>query len=175
MPLVREDFESYTPPRWVRRSVARLLASLSSQHVGGLSAIVLTESLRVSGGRTHRIRGRKFPARQCLGFYHARWKGEPPVVLLVVDNILSGRPAWFWWLPFTRDVMVGGVLYHEIGHHLNDTVGSLARGEEASADEWRRRLMAIHARRRSWPLRIVRTPLLFLLRAWKRRVRGARR
>lgn len=69
-----------------------------------------------------------------------RWRGEPPAVFLIVDNIIETRPAWFWRLPLSGDPALGEVLFHEVGHHLNATVGSLAGGEEASAEEWKRPL-----------------------------------
>jgi hypothetical protein len=162
MPSIREDYRDYTPPAWVRRIVIHLLGSLSDQHVGGLSAIVLTESARVHKGRTRRVSGKKYAMKECLGFYRQRWQGEPPAIFLIVDNILAGKPRWCWWLPFSRDFFLGEVLFHEIGHHLNATVGSLAGGEEGSAEAWARRLWRIHWREKYWYLRPVRKPMRFV-------------
>jgi hypothetical protein len=160
---VREDYQSYTPPSWVKHTVCELLDSLSVRHTGGLSSIVLTDSAQIGKGKTRRVGGRKYARQACLGFYRRRWRGEPPAVFLIVDNIIRTRPNWFWPLPFSRDVALGAVLFHEIGHHLNASVASLAGGEEASADEWKRRLSGIHFRRKYWYIRPVRKPLRFVL------------
>jgi hypothetical protein len=39
-------------------------------------------------------------------------------------------------LQITRDLIVGRVLYHEIGHHLDVTLGSVGRGGEHGAEAW---------------------------------------
>jgi hypothetical protein len=60
-------------------------------------------------------RGRKHGPSQRLGFYRPAWRGEPPGIYLVVDNILGQeRP----WLQFARDFTIAEVLFHEVGHHL---------------------------------------------------------
>jgi hypothetical protein len=51
-----------------------------------------------------------------------------------------------------RDYIIGVVLFHEIGHHLNAGVGLIAASEEASAEAWMRRLMGFHWRKRYWLL-----------------------
>ena len=169
---VREDYQTFTPPRWAKRTVCELLESLSVEHVGGLSSIVLTESAQIRKGKTRRIAGRKYAMKECLGFYRGRWRGEPPAIFLIVDNIIETRPAWFWRLPLAGDAALGAVLFHEVGHHLSATVGSLAGGEEASAEEWKRRLSRIHIRRKYWYLRPIRKPLRFLLVALRALMRS---
>lgn len=72
---VREDYQTYTPPRWAKRTVCELLESLSVEHVGGLSSIVLTESAQIRNGKTRRIAGRKYAMKECLGFYRRRLPG----------------------------------------------------------------------------------------------------
>lgn len=165
---VREDYRDYRPPKWVEKSIRRLLQSLSSAHVGGLSAIVLTESSKVGKGRAARARGRKYQLRECLGFYRRAHAGEPAAVFLIVDNILQSRPQ-FHWLQFARDAMLGDVLYHEVGHHLHATVGSHAAGGETAAEAWKTRLGRLHFRRRYWYLRPLARPARVLLRVLRRR------
>lgn len=160
MVAVREDFESYAPPSWVGTTVVRLLDSLLPEHVMGLSSIVLTESSKTANVKMHRKGGRKYRPNQRLGFYRPAWRGEPPAIYLIVDNILGQeRP----WLQFARDFTVAEVLFHEVGHHLNAKVGLLSRNEEGSAEAWRRRLWGVHCRKRYWFLRPL-VPLIWLLR-----------
>jgi hypothetical protein len=158
---ITEDFDGYAPPIWVGPTVERLLGSLLPEHVIGLSSIVLTESAKTARVKTHRKGGRKFGPNQRLGLYRPAWRGEPPAIYLVVDNMLGQeRP----WLQFARDLTVGEVLYHEVGHHLSAKVGRIASNEEGSADAWRRKLWRAHVRKRYWFLRPM-VPLIRLLYA----------
>jgi hypothetical protein len=56
---------------------------------------------------------------------------------------------------------VGGYVMPTL--YLNVTIGPLAGGEEASADEWKRRLGRMHFRRKYWYLRPVGKPLRFVM------------
>lgn len=38
---IREDYQTYTPPPWVRQTVCELLESLSAEHVGGAVFIIV--------------------------------------------------------------------------------------------------------------------------------------
>jgi hypothetical protein len=168
---IREDYDRYSPPTWVMRTTRELVASVSAEKTAGLS-IVLTESARMPKGKTHRVGGRKYAMKECLGFYRGRWRGDPATVFIIVDNVIARRSWWFWHLPLSRDVVLGAVLFHEIGHHLNATIGSLAGGEEASADNWERRLSRLHLRTKCRYLRPVRAPLRFVLRTLIRSMSG---
>jgi hypothetical protein len=160
---VREDYRNYKPPAWVGKTVRQLLGSLSKRHVGGLSAIVLTESALVPKGRTRRVGGKKYAMQECRGFYYPGSHRGSAVVVLVVDNIVGARLPWYGHMPFIRDWLLGVVLFHEIGHHLNHTRRSVVAGEEASADAWERRLSRIHYRKKYWYLRPVSRPLRLIV------------
>ena len=145
---LRHSFKDYEPPRWLDKTVRCLLKSLSDEHVAGLEAIVLTDSASIGKGKTNRVRGRKYRRDECRGFYHQAWHGEPAWIQIVVDNILHGIPPGALLIPSLREFLIGGTLYHEIGHHLHATIGSAARGGEHSADDWAERLLRIHEQRR---------------------------
>jgi hypothetical protein len=173
---IREDYGDYCPPPWVMKTVNRLLSSLSDAHVAGLSAVVLTESTKIRNGKSRRVAGRKHRLNACFGFYRPRYNGEPPAIFLIVDNILAQGPR-IPRLQLARDIAVGEVLFHEVGHHLQATIGSHASGSEASADAWKRRLSRIHFSKRYWYLRPVVKPLRLavqLLLSWSRRRRASR-
>jgi hypothetical protein len=55
------------------------------------------------------------------------------------------------------------VLFHELGHHLDATVGATARAGEGAAEEWRKRFTKAHFRKHYWYLRV--RPVLVLLHA----------
>ena len=163
---ILEDYQDYTPPSWFQRTVKRLLSSLSEGHVQGLSAIVLTNSSRAmgrKGGRSSRRNRRGTP----IGRYHRACRGERAWIELIVDSIVEDLPRPLTHVALARDIAVGRVLYHEIGHHLHETVGSAARGGESSAEAWRKRLSRVHGRKRYGYLR----PVLRMIRSVVRTVK----
>lgn len=118
---IHERYRDYTPPRWVRRSVERLLARVP-EHLHGLESIVLTNSAAMEKGKTRRVAGRRYHNRECRGFYHPAGKHGRAWIEIAVDNVLgrSSPPP----LAFIRDAILGGTLYHEFGHHLDATIGA---------------------------------------------------
>jgi hypothetical protein len=129
---------------------------LGPEHVGSIKAVVLTDSVSVGKGKTHRIGKRKYLRRDCRGFYHARSKESEAWIELVADNIVPANyPKALLWFQLFRDIQVAQTLYHEIGHHLDETVGSATRRGEAAAEDWRKRLSRIHFQKRYWVLRPV--------------------
>src|SRR5262249_24155190 len=158
---IREDFQDYVPPRWFQPTVERLLDSLSSAHTHALSAIVLTNSTRA----VHRKRTRA-PRRQrhgtLAGRYHYASRGEMAWVELIVDRIVAPIPGPLRHMQLGRDIVVGSTLFHELGHHLHETVESAARGGEPSAEAWRKRLSRLHARKRYRYLRPLARPIRFV-------------
>jgi hypothetical protein len=57
---ITENYRDYVPPTWFRPAIERLLGSLDPEHVGGLEAVVLTNSGAVGKGKTGRVGGRKY-------------------------------------------------------------------------------------------------------------------
>ena len=158
---VKEDFRAYAPPSWVAPTVRRLLDSLPPEYLMGLSSIVLTESRLTGKAKIRRRAGRKHSPNERLGFYRPTWRGEPPCIYLIVDNIVALKPLR---LQVARDLAIAKVLFHEVGHHLNSKVGLISRNEEASAEAWLRKLWPMHARKRYWFVKPL-SPLLKLLLA----------
>ena len=172
MPLIHDNLKRHTAPPWLRPTVERLLASLSPEHLAGIDAIVLSDSEAVGKGKTRRVGKRKYARRQCLGFYHPASRTQAAWVELVIDNVVPpAMPRSLLWFQLVRDMRVAKTLYHEIGHHLHETVGSATRGGELAAEDWRRRLSRIHFRRKYWLLR----PFILLLRKVVHYIRNARR
>ena len=151
------------------------LAAVPAAHLSNVQAIVLTDAASVGAGRTQRVRGRKFDRRACLGFYHPKQPGSAASIHIVVDNVVASGAAPFL-LAFAplREQMLANVLFHELGHHLDVTIGAAAPGGEAAADDWSRRLSRAYFRRRYWWLRPI-AQVLRPLVAWEvRRRRRAR-
>jgi hypothetical protein len=152
---ISESYRSSSPPKWMHSTVDRLLSSLPAQFLNGLGTVVLTDSESVGRGRTHRVGGRKYNRRDCRGFYHASTRRETAWIELVADNIVAGVPRSALAVSLVRDLLVSQTLFHEIGHHLDATLGSRVPGSEAAAEDWCRRLSTTYFRTRYWYL----TPL----------------
>ena len=138
----------------MRRTVERLLTSLPAAHYQGLSAIVFTEGA-VARNRRGARRSRKNRRGTALGTYHRAWNGEAPWIELVVDEILTQLPRGFDRLPVAREMVVGRVLFHEIGHHLDATLGSVGPTGERGAEAWESRLSRRYLRQRYGYLRFL--------------------
>jgi hypothetical protein len=156
----------------MRPTVERLLASLPKTHYRGLGAIVLTET-EVARSRKGGRRSRRNRRGTALGTYHPAWQGQSAWIELVVDEIVKQLPKLLDRLPIARDMEVGRVLFHEIGHHLDATLGSIARPGEPGADAWEARLSRRYVRQRYGYLLPVARAVRFFARL--ARVVGKRR
>jgi hypothetical protein len=162
---IHENYKNYRPPRYVLRTVTRLLADLPKNYLSGLQSVVLSDSAAVLRGETIRIRGRRTENKNCLGLYHRRHRGEQPWIEIIVDNVIRDWPRAVMWLPFVQDMVFSTTLYHEVGHHLDRTIGAPARGGEAAAEAWKDRLQRRTFEKRYWYL----VPIARILRAMLRR------
>ena len=163
---INENYRGYAPPHWIRRTVERLLASLPDGYQNGLSAIVLTSSAHDGhGGR----RSRSNRHNEALGVYRGGAHRESASIELIVDRIVSDIPQPVRWIRLVRDIAVGRVLFHEIGHHLTEVVGPLGRNGELSAEAWRSRLSGRYFRAQYAYLRPAVPALRWIVRKLKRR------
>lgn len=163
---VYENYEGYQPPWNVRATVARILSDAPQQYLSGLGALVLTNSAVTGQGKTRRVAGKRYPRRECLGFYHPKLKGEQAWIEIVVDNVVNewfgrGKAQFMSRIPVLRNMAFANVLYHEVGHHLEHTIGAPARSGESAAEAWNKRLLRSYFRRRYWYL----VPLLGVAKA----------
>ena len=159
---VHENYRNYNPPQGVRSAIEKLLSAVPEEFQAGLVSVVLTNSDSVGKGKTRRVKGRKYRQRSCGGFYHPRHKGERPWIEVVVDNTLGDTPPLLLRIPLIRELMLAGTLFHELGHHLDATVGAPAPSGEAAAEAWRKRLSRSYFRKHYWyliiPLNILLAP-----------------
>ena len=169
---ISENYKDYSPPRWIRYTIERLLSSIPESYTQGLSTIVLADS--TAAPKLHKWRSpRRHRKGEMLGAYHRKLNGDPAWIQLVVDRIVKEIPRPLRWLQFARDVTFARVLFHEIGHHLDNTVGSTARAGEPAAEAWRMRLSRTHFLKHYPYLRVVAPFGLYLLRVL--RLRGPQR
>jgi hypothetical protein len=60
---IREDYQTCTPPSWLKNTICQLLSSLVPEHVAGLAAIVLTNSSRIRKVKSRRVARNNRPKR----------------------------------------------------------------------------------------------------------------
>ena len=145
IPVV-DGYKDYLPPRGVRRTIEKLLCSLPKHYISGLESVVLTNAGAVGRGKTTRYGDRKYNLRDCRGFYYGQPANGKPWIEIIVDNIIPDWPQWVLRVPLIREVLFAPILFHEVGHHLNATIGSIGRGEESAAEEWCERLGRLRCR-----------------------------
>jgi hypothetical protein len=157
---IEEQYRDYIPPVRIYRSLRLLLRSVPEEYLKGLYKITVTnsEKLRSIRGKITSEK-RRFRPADCLGLYR---KGH---IFLIMDQIFSLYPeSVLLLIPAFKTCVIGGVLYHEIGHHIHRLAEPGYRPDrEAVADEWRDKLMPLFLKKRYWYLiwaaRLVR-PLL---------------
>jgi len=150
---VQESYRNWVPPVKVSRAVTRLLQSVPEKFVAGLGSVVLTNA----SGLNHSDRrnktqsaGRKVRIADAGGLYHHAWRGQPAWIELFIDNIFDGYPKAMLSLPPVRDLLLGAVLFHELGHHTHKTHAPEFREKEQVADRWQKRFLDSYMRRRYW-------------------------
>jgi len=168
-PKIVSQYRDYAPPFEVEPIVARMLESVPSKYMLGLGEIVLTNA----SGLPRRLRRsvtksrkRKASIAKARGLYYAAWQGRPAWIELFVDNILNwwGERRWSLKLTFIREILIGDVLFHEIGHHIHATVRPEFREREDVADVWKVRLKKQYNRNRHRLLRSLLSPFRPLMR-----------
>jgi hypothetical protein len=136
MIAIHERYEGYEPMLGVRPAIERLLSGLPPGYLSGLESLVLTNSQAVGRGKTGRVRGRKFKRNECLGFYHPVSASCGPWIEIIVDRIIPVEFPKIVQREFLFEILLSKTLFHEVGHHLDVTIGSPARAGERAADAW---------------------------------------
>ena len=158
-----EAYTNWEPPPGVRKSVKDLINALPETYKAGLHTVVLANASGLTR-RRKRQRARSesgtFLLNETRGLYHGRSPSQPAWIEIFVDNVLDGWPLFFFRTQIMLDALLLGTLYHEIGHHIENTQAPVHRGKEATADEWMKRLGRSYFRQRYWYLRPFR-PLIW--------------
>jgi len=73
------------------------------------------------------------------------------------------------WIPFLRNIAFGHVLFHEIGHHIHETIRPQHDEKEDVADTWAGKLNANFIRKRYWYALPVLIPALKMYKIMRRK------
>ena len=148
-----EAYRDYQPPFDVKKLVYRLLKTAPGKYLQGLDCIVLTNqgnlSRRDRVGKVWR-RGRKASKSDIAGRYYPGSASRSPYIELRIDKISSALPGILRHIPVLRAVVVGHVLFHEVGHHIHYTKRPEYKNKEDVADTWAGKLNAGAIRHIYW-------------------------
>ena len=153
MVRISENYRGWKPPLDATRVVDRLLRRLPARTIAGLGLVVLTCSGRMSRHRRRELtrwRRRKVKISDCLGLYHHASRGDRPWIELFVDNITGACPPALLRLPPMQDLLVGDVLFHELGHHIHFTQRPEHVHTESVAERLQGELLRRHVVWRVW-------------------------
>jgi hypothetical protein len=143
-PAVIANFSGYTPPFDPVPIIERMLSTVPAIHLMGLNEVVLTNSSSLSRSRRRSVtksRKRKARIAEALGLYHPAWNCNRAWIEIFVDNLLrQWEKGWWLKFPYIRKMLLGDVLFHEIGHHIHYTTRPEFREKEDVADSWKVRL-----------------------------------
>jgi type 1 glutamine amidotransferase len=73
-----------------------------------------------------------------------------PYIELRVDKIVAALERWALPIPFVREIAFGHVLFHELGHHIHNTIRPEYSEKEDVPDTWAGRLNANFVRETYW-------------------------
>ncbi|GJM26635.1 MAG: hypothetical protein DHS20C16_30500 [Phycisphaerae bacterium] len=166
-----ESYKHYAPPIRVRAVVERLVARMPDRYKWGLKTIVLTDSASISRNeRNRKVRrnGKRYLKSECLGMYFQKWKGEPAWIRLIIDNILKDCPWYVSRIPIVQDIVIGQVLYHELGHHIHATSKPEYKDKEDVADRWSGKLMVAYMRKQYWYLTPIFVTVAHIMKFFRR-------
>lgn len=148
----------------LERVVERMLSRLPTGYFAGFGTVSLRDWESLS--KRERIKRKKAgPHKELLGTYFPPTAQDPAYIHLFIDTIFAGLPKTFSRIPPVRDILLGKVLYHELGHHLHRVIRPEHRDAELVAEEWRKRLLGEYFRREYWYL----LPLFWPVAIWARR------
>jgi hypothetical protein len=150
--IVAHYSSGYKPPFDISRTIDRMLASVPSRYLVGLSEIVLTDRGELPRKRRRGVtysRKKKVRILQARGMYHPASKATRAWIEIFVDATVKPWEKGLWSkIPLIRELDLGQVLFHEIGHHIHYTVRPEYREKEDVVDVWKVRLERNYYRQR---------------------------
>jgi len=159
---VSEDYRDYRPSFNASATVTMLLSYVPSKYLIGLGQIVLTNSSGLNRKRRRQktlSRNKRVRVKKSLGLYHQQWQGTPANIEIFIDNIENNTPAIVLKVPILKNLFIGKILYHEIGHHIHRTIQPEHCEREDAADEWAIKLGRSFVKKKYWYL----MPLMYLI------------
>ena len=161
MTIIKEQYNDFTPPPSIRKAIERIVKTIPSQNLSGLHSIVLTNSSSLSRAQKRkkvRSGNKKYYLKECPGLYFCKRQNEPAYIQINIENILSYYPSCIRLSRFATDLILSKFLFHEIGHHINETQVTGHKDNEGAAEEWSKKLTHKYIWRKYWYVMILLLP-----------------
>lgn len=169
---VVESYVDFKPSMEYGLAVRATLATIPEPYLQGLDAIVLRDDASLT------TEEREKGLSNCQGVYLRGKGGRPPRIDIFVDKILAQWPVGAGKVPIFREEIVYSILFHELGHHLQDVVRKDAALSEEEADRIAHQLLRHSFRQRHPGLvplaRVFTRTVRTLVRLRDRSLRGRR-
>lgn len=143
-------------------AVRSLLERTEMRFLLGLREVLLVR--RASLPSAERQRHQRRAGQSLKGSYFAAHAGVPARIELYLDAIQLDQGVAAGRLRVLRELRLGRVLFHELGHHITRVVEPAHRDREAVAEAWARRLQRAAFDAKYSRYRFLLRPLRALLR-----------
>lgn len=140
----------------IEKLVRRLLSQVPQEHLIGLDAIIVCDTVRTKGGR------------QPLAIYQHKQGREPATIAIALREISRRWGAGIFFVPAIGKFTFASVIYHEIGHHYQQFTHG-GPGAEQFAEEYSKRMVQKAFYRRLHLLAPLARPLRWLSGVLERR------
>jgi hypothetical protein len=136
MPVkIQIDYKGPTYFMNIERILKRLFKAVPPEHIIGLEKIVVID--KFSGGNAN-----------ARGLYYAKDSKEQARIHIAFQTVFKGLPRFVGLLPLVSKILLGHVLYHEIGHHYHYTLkaGITKSKREKFSDDYAKKISRIKFR-----------------------------
>lgn len=167
--ILIDNYKNYTPPAFVHDSINRLLSGIPQKNLIGIKSIILTDvESMTSDRRKDNIKDIK-KGQKTLAFYSHKTKSKPAYISLYIDRIIGDYRGWGYRFHFVQDLIIGSILYHEIGHHIHYSKIPEYQEKEKVAKKWTKHLGGKYFWKHYWYFMIFLYPLKGILKYIKNR------
>jgi hypothetical protein len=156
-----ESYQAFRSTGLDVRVVRSALGTVPNAFLLGLELVVLRDSESLTRReRNQKVKSRSGRVRKTSlrGVYYGRSKLSGARIELIMDRLLGAWPEWMARIPFFRSMMIARILFHEVGHHIQQS-RRIPGSEEKAADQWSEEFTRRFLRRQYWYLQ----PFLWVL------------
>ena len=168
IPLI-ENYNDYPAPCFIKDSINRLLSGIPQKYLIGIKSIILTNSKSLTSDRKKDDKNKLKNGWQTLAFYNPQRKSKPAFITMYIDRIIKDFPPLALKFHIIIDVIIGHVLFHEIGHHIHYSKIPEYRDREKVADKWIGKLGRKYLWRRYWYFMLFLSPIITAYKRLKKK------
>jgi hypothetical protein len=141
--------------------VKNLLKYVPKRWLEGIKNIYITDTKNFNRNDIRYYNKKKYLNKVVLGTYE-NLKDNKGIIIIYVDNILKTCSYNPLIAPLTKYFKISEILYHEIGHHIHNTIKPEFKEKENTANYYKEKLHRSLIRKRYWYLIIFLFPLILI-------------